>query len=160
MSKKKSSVLIEPKPTLTSLDAALEAAYDQRPQSHEGPRRIAALMLSIDTPWTLHDKAWFAKNRTRSHRLRRLFVGERPAPVGVDDSTHTIIRQFEPGQRDKLFVGDLAGGETLDDFPDDENLIAALWTRVAAAKGQFTVADVLSDALQTESLIRDVKGPQ
>jgi hypothetical protein len=83
--------------------------------------------------WQKDDAPWFEKHPRRSFRLRRIYKGEK-----VDQlSTHMLVRQIEPGFRDKLPVSSTADttGEFLDSFEDSDKVLIALWREMSTSHG-------------------------
>jgi hypothetical protein len=60
---------------------------------------IAEMMIPHfeDAKWKADDRAWFERNPSRAHRLRRVFPGELTGDEARAD--HVIVRQVEPGWR-------------------------------------------------------------
>lgn len=84
-----------------------------------------------DAAWKADDRTWFERNPTRSHRLRPVFPGE-PSGRGNEavppgHELQVVVRQIEPGLRVRhSFFRNLE----IDDFPDDEALLHALFDLV------------------------------
>jgi hypothetical protein len=75
--------------------------------------------------WKRDDAAWFRTNPTRSFRLRRIILGEWKEWIG--NSTHSLVRQIEPGFRDRIpiyFTGD-ATGAFIDG--DSDAVLMVMW---------------------------------
>ena len=88
--------------------------------------RISKVNFSA-TPWIVNDDDWFAKNPTRSHRVRMPFSGEcdeavAKAPPGT--ALIILVRQVKPGTR--VRAGNVFGTNFLP-VPDDEATIHALF---------------------------------
>ena len=83
------------------------------------------------TSWKANDRDWFERNPTRSHRLRPVFPGE-PSGRGNEavppgHELQVVVRQIEPGLRIRhSFFRNLE----INDFPDDEALLHALFDLV------------------------------
>jgi hypothetical protein len=55
--------------------------------------------IHIGAAWQNDDRAWFAADARRAHRLRAAYPDEWPAEAKCH---HTAVRQVEPGQRLRL----------------------------------------------------------
>jgi hypothetical protein len=83
------------------------------------------------TPWKTDDAAWFSAHPLRSFRIRRIYPNEWP---NLDKLiTHSLVRQLEPGYRDRTPVNsniDDNGAsidEMLNDVLNDDVLLMTLW---------------------------------
>ena len=95
-------------------------------------------MTTVRTdPWQEDDHAWFAAHPERSFRLRRIYANEYPPEFFA--STHVIVRQIKPGNRDKLPTFDNMGGQYLEAYPDDDASLLAAWLSIEKAPADEVV---------------------
>ena len=71
----------------------------------QAPRVL--LLTLLDASWKDDDRAWFEKNSSRAHRLRRLFPGEidlslLPGEAPPGHEWQIVVRQVTPGERVKM----------------------------------------------------------
>ena len=71
-------------------------------------------------PWTADDMRWFEANATRSHRVRQMYPDEFP-DLRIPTYAQVIIRQLEPGHRQRILIGGADG----DLLPDVDALLHA-----------------------------------
>jgi hypothetical protein len=87
---------------------------------------IKSRLSRTETPWKNDDRAWFAANPQRSHRLRLAFPGElQEFEAPSDREIAVLVRQVAPGERIKLWC------ELCTTVPDDENFLHALFDVVS-----------------------------
>jgi hypothetical protein len=104
------------------------------------------------SPWVKDDQAWFAEHPDRSHRVRPVYVDEWPPEMRA---TATVIKQFEPGVRQRLCASLTCGStDALPWPPEGEITEIFAWALFdllfeANRRGQGfagTIADVLTRA--------------
>lgn len=82
-------------------------------------------------PWQVDDAAWFRKHSNRCFRLRPLTRAEFP-PSLPDGYTHVLVRQREPGNRERRPLI-LSGRPPVGHDPDAALMLC--WQRLADAAG-------------------------
>lgn len=98
--------------------AMCEKHAAQLDEVHGGAMAVfgdGGLIETAKTPWGTEDRAWFAAHPDRSHRIREVLPGEFPQEAPADLVGHVVVRQFQPGFRQRL---GFAWSERLDDPPE------------------------------------------
>jgi hypothetical protein len=102
----------------------------------------AALNFSTEEPaWKADDRAWFAAHRDRSHRWRPTFPEE--AVEQPDQQQVTLVRQLEPGRRQRVRIHSTDGIGP----PDDEDVLHAAFDLFIAGPAGEKVTPAEIDAL-------------
>ena len=109
-----------------------------------GVKSVSEFFL-LDHPWKADDREWFARNPTRSHRMRVPFPSELDGvKIPAGRKAIMFVRQVEPGQRLRAaFDPDVV---LLPGSPDDEAFAHALF-EVAVGREPIPLDGEALDAL-------------
>lgn len=118
----------------------LEAEFSKKSNAHQ-----SVILCFGGSPWQNRDAKWFSKHPMRSFRMRAIHPGEMPDSLN-DGQTHALVRQLQPGLRDKRFILYTAPEHHL----DAELTLLALWQRLAdvPAGEAIPMKHAIDDALR------------
>ena len=122
---------------------------EQLRMATKAKQRGGGLMLSLGTgdPWMLDDAKWFRKHPTRSFRIRAMLPGEYEHLIACRDDlrneakpTHMLVRQIEPGYRDRTPVSPDTADPAFDEMREDDELLGATWQDIYDRADGLSVA--------------------
>jgi hypothetical protein len=107
---------------------------------------LVAMLLTLEqAKWKDDDRKFFQENNFRSFRLRPAFPGEFAPVRDPGPGEKVLVRQLQPGTREKMTLAFLTAPAVIERLAADDNALLVLWS--ANENGEVVkLADVFEKA--------------